>query len=562
YNGDGRSCRRNSACDAAPCHPSATCVEDQTTLNVGGFTCHCPAGMMGDGIGEDGCQKSNSTICRTEGNCMNGGTCKPISATEYRCLCPEFYYGLHCEQVSACIGTPCENGGICQDAGVGKVNCACPIGFYGSLCQFEENSCGAHYTESSGNLTFPTDTEGVAAEGCDFVISTSEENSALKITFEAFKDMYGSDVGSTDCSKTPANLTLFDGASDNAPIFATFCGDSSSGKAPVIGEAITMTSSSAMLRYKGTSGSFSIKWETKKRECGYRTNLATGVLVVPQHHMDIVCDWFISAPMEKHIEIEIPSVEMNTGLELNCSANELEVFDGYTSYDAHRIVHICETTNVTTLVRSTGPFLTISFRNNVFGGSKSALHRGFTMKYRTIERRFPFSRILVFIVEIGCVELGLLHCLVYLKLIVAVVEISPTLMATGTSPLEFTSFDVPSAYQFSSAMWQQQIDIPRRAFNIFSSIERRMGLVSPFRRVNPFIPFRRQMVYQCTEDYLHLYADGQLIHDGCNAHRPPAICEKTLYGNGTIQTWNYPDGGRPGKCTYIIRADLSHAIRL
>ncbi|RCN50946.1 CUB domain protein, partial [Ancylostoma caninum] len=627
YSGDGRSCRRKSACDAAPCHPSATCVDDQTTLNVGGFTCHCPAGMMGDGIGEDGCQKSNSTICRTEGNCMNGGTCKPISAAEYRCLCPEFYYGLHCEQVSACIGTPCENGGICQDAGVGKVNCVCPIGFYGSLCQFEENSCGAHYTESSGNLTFPTDTESVAAEGCDFVISTAEENSALKITFIAFKDMYGSDVGSTDCTKTPANLTLFDGASDNAPIFATFCGDSSSGKAPVIGEAITMTSSSAMLRYKGTGGSFSIKWETKKRECGYRTNLASGVLVVPQHHMDMVCDWFISAPMEKHIEIEIPSVEMNTGLELNCSANELEVFDGYTSYDAHRIVHICETTNVTTLVRSTGPFLTVSFRNNVFGGSKSALHRGFTMKYRTIEpdRRcggditntdgdWDFSG-MIDSPNYGGFYPPNMDCSWKLD------GIGPgnTSTTDQTLKLEFISFDVPSAYQFSSAMWQQQIDIPRRAFNIFSSIERkfndflvclhdpcpsrdgnepealvlgRMGLVSPFRRVNPLIPFRRQMVYQCTEDYLHLYADGQLIHDGCNAHRPPAsmlmplpqvilrfhsdsstqgkgfriayslVCEKTLYGNGTIQTWNYPDGGRAGKCTYIIRADLSHAIRL
>ncbi|PIO77440.1 CUB domain protein [Teladorsagia circumcincta] len=99
-------------------------------------------------------------------------------------------------------------------------------------------------------------------------------------------------------------------------------------------------------------------------------------------------------------------------------------------------------------------------------------------------------------------------------------------------------------------------------------------------------------MYQCSEDYLQLYADGQLVHDGCNAHRPPPkilmplpqavlrfhsngadqgkgfkiayslVCEKTLSGNGTIQTWNYPDGGRAGKCVYTIRADASHAIKL
>ncbi|KAK6011724.1 calcium binding EGF domain protein, partial [Ostertagia ostertagi] len=74
YQGDGRSCTKRSACDGAPCHPTATCVEDQTSLNPGGYTCLCPAGTMGDGIGESGCVQSNSTICR-EGICMNGGTC-------------------------------------------------------------------------------------------------------------------------------------------------------------------------------------------------------------------------------------------------------------------------------------------------------------------------------------------------------------------------------------------------------------------------------------------------------------------------------------------------------
>ncbi|KAK6017828.1 EGF-like domain protein, partial [Ostertagia ostertagi] len=125
---------------------------------------------------ESGCVQSNSTICR-EGICMNGGTCKPLSDTQYRCACAEFYYGLHCEKVSACIGAPCANGGICENSGPGQVKCICPIGFYGQWCELEENSCGAHFAESVGNLTFPDNGEMPAEQQCDFVISTGEENS-------------------------------------------------------------------------------------------------------------------------------------------------------------------------------------------------------------------------------------------------------------------------------------------------------------------------------------------------------------------------------------------------
>ncbi|PIO77439.1 EGF-like domain protein [Teladorsagia circumcincta] len=169
YHGDGRSCTKRSACDGAPCHPTATCVDDQTSLNPGGYTCLCPAG-------ENGCIQSNSTVCR-EGICMNGGTCKPLSDTQYRCACAEFYYGLHCEKVSACIGAPCANGGICENSGPGQVKCICPIGFYGPWCELEENSCGAHFAESVGNLTFPDNGEMPPEQQCDFVISTGEENS-------------------------------------------------------------------------------------------------------------------------------------------------------------------------------------------------------------------------------------------------------------------------------------------------------------------------------------------------------------------------------------------------
>ncbi|KJH40743.1 EGF-like domain protein [Dictyocaulus viviparus] len=624
YHGDGRSCRPYSACNDAPCHPEATCVDDKTSLNPGGFICHCPVGTIGDGIGENGCQKSNSTVC-IEGNCMNGGTCLPLSESQYRCLCPEFYYGIHCEQVSACIGNPCQNDGICENIGVGKVKCLCPIGFYGSFCQFEENSCGAHYTESIGNLTFPMDADKIDEDGCDIIIATGEENSALRITFDSFKTVSG--AGLSDCSKASANLTLFDGVSDNSPIFATFCHEP-----PVIGEAITMTSSSALLRYKGSGISFSLKWETKKRECGYRTNLPSGVLLVPPHHLDTVCEWFISAPFDKHLEIEIPTVEMTTGFLNNCSVNQLEVFDGYTSYDSHRILHICETTNVTSKVRSTGPFMTISFRSNVLGGSKSALQRGFVMKYRTIEpdrqcggdivntnSDWDFSGLiespnyggfypsnmdcswrldaigpdnssttdqtlkLFFSADRQCGGdivntnsdwdfSGLIESPNYGGFYPSNMDCSWRLDAIGpdnssttdqTLKLEFLSFDVPSTYQFSSSLWQQHFDIPRRAFSLFASLGR-MGMISPFRRRDPLTSFRRHMVY----------ADGELVHDGCNSHPPPSSIfipipqavlrfhsDSSKQGKGFQIAYSL-DGGRAGKCVYTIRADASHVIRL
>uniref|UniRef100_A0A1I7X9A5 CUB domain-containing protein n=1 Tax=Heterorhabditis bacteriophora TaxID=37862 RepID=A0A1I7X9A5_HETBA len=147
----------------------------------------------------------------------------------------------------------------------------------------------------------------------------------LLITFVQFSDMSNTEAGSTDCTRTAGNLTLFDGPGDNSPVFSTFCGEASSPKAPIINEPITMTTSDAMLKFKGTKGSFTINWELKKRDCGYRTNLPEGSLLVPMHHLDTSCEWFISAPFDKFIEIDIPSVEMTSGDQLNCTINQLEV---------------------------------------------------------------------------------------------------------------------------------------------------------------------------------------------------------------------------------------------
>lgn len=46
-----------------------------SSLNEEGFRCECPSGMIGDGIGTEGCYHSNVTLCRSD-TCYNQGTCQ------------------------------------------------------------------------------------------------------------------------------------------------------------------------------------------------------------------------------------------------------------------------------------------------------------------------------------------------------------------------------------------------------------------------------------------------------------------------------------------------------
>lgn len=46
-----------------------------SSLNEEGFRCECPSGMVGDGIGSEGCHYSNATLCHAD-TCYNQGTCQ------------------------------------------------------------------------------------------------------------------------------------------------------------------------------------------------------------------------------------------------------------------------------------------------------------------------------------------------------------------------------------------------------------------------------------------------------------------------------------------------------
>ena len=100
---------------------------------------------------------------------------------------------------------------------------------------------------------------------CDFIFNIPAVNSAVRINFTSFDQFTQEGSGPTDCATTDANLTLYDGPSDTSPEFATFCGDSHSVHAPLSDTPITMTTTGAMLRFRGTQGTFGIAWETVER---------------------------------------------------------------------------------------------------------------------------------------------------------------------------------------------------------------------------------------------------------------------------------------------------------
>lgn len=70
--------------------------------------------------------------------CRNGGRCQDISATEYKCICPERFTGSRCEtEINVCVvSEPCQNGGICIVQGDGY-RCDCPLGWMGVNCETE-----------------------------------------------------------------------------------------------------------------------------------------------------------------------------------------------------------------------------------------------------------------------------------------------------------------------------------------------------------------------------------------------------------------------------------------
>ncbi|ULT88642.1 hypothetical protein L3Y34_007689 [Caenorhabditis briggsae] len=596
YSGSGETCSRDDVCEDNKCHELATCKPtDESYSAVGAYICYCPDGYVGDGVGEDGCVKSKSTVCQSN-ECFNGGKCKPTSATQYQCICEDGFSGKFCEKTSPCQSNPCLNGGSCVVVD-DSAYCDCPEHFFGRTCAEEEEYCGAHFTHKTGNysFTFPARNKTDPAI-CDFVFNIPAVSSAVRISFTSFDEFTQEGDTPTDCTTTDGNLTLYDGPNDSSPEFATFCGDSHSVHAPLSDMPITMTSTGAMMRFRGTQGTFSIEWETIERKCGFRTSKPEGMLSVPQNKQDIVCEWFISAPGGKVIEITIPPIVMHSKENENCDQNSLEIFDGYSTYDRHRILESCSSSLEAQTLKSTGPFLSVSFVSNMLQ-SVSGLEtiRGFTLKYKFVDpdrtcgaeidnvnNDFDFN---------GVIESPNYGSL-YPPNMDCTWKINGTLGNGSYSgdmvlKLTFESFDVKSGFSANGPGVMHYRSF-RRLYPIDGDVVFGRGGLSRLSAYRNMMEFGT-----CTNDYLKIHdGDGNMLSEGCNPRKPPneltvtnpaavlvfhsdaadqgkgfrvryeMMCQKRVRGNGTIQTWNFPNGGAAGTCTYVVEAPKTHVINI
>ncbi|KAF7242249.1 Delta-like protein C, partial [Varanus komodoensis] len=98
------------------------------------YRCTCPQGFYGKN-----CEVSAMTCA--DGPCFNGGTCEEKHLGRYTCRCPVSYHGSNCEKkIDRCSSNPCLNGGHCLDLGRSGI-CRCRPGFAGPHCELNLDDC-------------------------------------------------------------------------------------------------------------------------------------------------------------------------------------------------------------------------------------------------------------------------------------------------------------------------------------------------------------------------------------------------------------------------------------
>ncbi|XP_022095362.1 uncharacterized protein LOC110981781 [Acanthaster planci] len=99
------------------------------------------------------------SVCTDQPPCQNQGICITDSSTQegYRCLCPDGWTGLNCDQdFPECASGPCRNGGRCIEQFLG-FTCECTAQYQGLMCQVAVTNIltVTGVAPTTAQLTFP-----------------------------------------------------------------------------------------------------------------------------------------------------------------------------------------------------------------------------------------------------------------------------------------------------------------------------------------------------------------------------------------------------------------------
>uniref|UniRef100_A0A914H2F9 Cubilin n=1 Tax=Globodera rostochiensis TaxID=31243 RepID=A0A914H2F9_GLORO len=588
FDGDGFSCRKISRCvegSSAVCHPEARCVEEPE------FRCECPIGTVGDGLGPDGCEASNMTLCHAD-SCLNGGSCQAVSSTVFRCNCPEGYQGARCKHASPCLSRQfCSGHGRCRTNPLG---CDCFRGFFGPRCQFEEDDCGFHSTNETGEILYERTGRGplLSRKVCNWHIQLFDTRRVLQLQFLNYTAPRLFEITSKGCTSAFANLSIYDGDEPGeSPQLARsqiahFCHGSPDLQHPFYtsGHKATVRLS-FRLQSRGTF--LHLKWTAIKPRCGGRlSNSNEGRIDHFDVQNDDLCIWYIAVPPQFHIHFSVDVLRLPSGQLHNCSVNSLELFDGPSPTNRTRAIQLCASHRIPIILRTSGPFATVYFRLDAFPKCQSpqCVPIGFALRYTTIE------------LPSGCGG-----------------EIYPTEEATGEFFGYIQSPNFPNKYfpnldclwilhsyqkqnatvgigNGTSALIEDELNLdPYTAdMKVLISFEHFDVPATVTQYANPML--RHVTITSCSGDFVHI---AELDMTFCNLHKPPktpigaprislkfhsdasiggsgfslkyrTACEKDFTApNGTISPPNFPNSSpRPFKCTYRIIAGPRQAIRI
>ncbi|XP_033347146.1 cubilin [Bombus vosnesenskii] len=320
YSGDGVTCVYVGSCaiNNGGCHPLATCIENPA-LTSAYVICRCPAGMVGDGLGPNGCQ---STEISAHSPCASNpcvhGKCT-IHGTTYTCICNAGYTGSTCDVRDPCVPNPCKNSGVCVISN-GVQTCDCPSTYTGNRCETPRQTCGGVSRNPLGHLEFPIG-GNVYQHGlsCAWVLVTNS-SLVLNVTFTRFNLEH-----STDCKYD--FLQIHDGRNAGSQMIGRFCGNTF----PLKNGNIVSSHNSLYFWFHSDNSishdGFAFEWNSIEPVCGGTLTNDYGTISSPgspgRYPPNRDCYWTITVKSSKRIQIHFGQLMLEE--HPSCEADFLEI---------------------------------------------------------------------------------------------------------------------------------------------------------------------------------------------------------------------------------------------